>query len=81
VLEGNVNIPLAKVASLGMGAKLNNLNQVQTGVGGFINGNIAIDRRDKLSFHLEKGYLPGSGTAAKLVPNVLGTINYTKTFQ
>jgi len=81
VLEGNVNIPLAKVASLGMGAKLNNLNQVQTGVGGFINANIAIDRRDKLSFHLEKGYLPGSGTAAKLVPNVLGTINYIRTFK
>jgi len=81
VLEGNVTIPLSKIASLGMGAKLNNLNQVQTGVGGFINGNVSIDRNDRLSFHLEKGYLPGSGTAAKLVPNVLGTINFTTTFK
>jgi hypothetical protein len=81
VLEGNVSIPLTKAASLGTGAKLNNLNNVETGVGGFINANIALDARDKLSFHLEKGYLPGSGTAARLVPNVLGTINFTKTFK
>ena len=81
VLEGNVSIPLTKAASLGTGVKLNNLNNVETGVGGFISANIAIDARDKLSFHLEKGYLPGSGTAAKLVPNVLGTINFTKTFK
>src|SRR5260370_19158046 len=51
VLEGNVNIPLTKAASLGTGAKLNNLNNIETGVGGFINANIAIDARDKLSFH------------------------------
>jgi hypothetical protein len=81
VLDGNVSIPLSKAASVGMGAKLNSLNQVETGVGGFINANIALDACDKLSFHLEKGYLPGSGTAAKLVPNILGTINFTKTFK
>lgn len=81
VLEGNVMIPLTKIASLGMGAKLNHLNQVQTGVGGFINGNVATGPRSKLSFHLEKGYLPGSGTAAKLAPNVLGIINFIKTFK
>ena len=81
VLEGNVNIPLSKAISLGMGAKLNDLNEVQTGVGGFINGNMAAGPRDKFYFHLEKGYLPGSGAAAKLVPNVIGTLNYTKIFR
>lgn len=80
VLEGNVNIPLGKRAGAGVGAKLNNLNNMYTGVGGFVDANIGFDARDKLSVHLEKGYLPGSGTAAKLVPNVLGTISFMKTF-
>jgi hypothetical protein len=80
VLEGNVNIPLGKRASAGAGAKLNNLNEAYTGVGGFVDDNVGIDARDKLSVHLEKGYLPGSGTAPKLIPNVLGTVSFMKTF-
>ena len=81
VLEGNVTVPLGKRASLGGGAKLNNLNETFTGVGGFIDGNVSLGAMDRLSFHLEKGYLPGSGTAARLVPNVLGTISFIKSFK
>jgi hypothetical protein len=81
VLEGNVSLPLTKKMSVGMGAKLNSLNEQQTGVGGFVNGNIAADAHDKFSFHVEKGYLPGSGTAAKLVPNTMGTVSYLKIFK
>jgi hypothetical protein len=81
VLEGNVSVPLTKSVSIGMGAKLHELNQKATGAGGFVDANMAISPRDKLSVHLEKGYLPGSGTAAKLVGNELGTISYMKVFK
>jgi len=81
VLEGNVDVPLTRSASLGMGAKLNHLNQSLTGVGGFARTNIIISSRDKLYVQVEKGYLPGSGTAAKLVPNTIGTIQYMRTFK
>lgn len=78
VLEGNVDVPLTKSASLGMGAKLNHLNQSLTGVGGFTRVNMIISPRDKLYIQAEKGYLPGSGTAARLAPNVIGTIQYMR---
>lgn len=81
VLDGNVMIPLGRMASLGTGAKLHHLDQAQTGVGGFISGNVVMSSSSRCSFQLEKGYLPGSGTAAKLVPNVIGTINFMKTFK
>jgi len=81
VLEGNVDVPVTKSASLGMGAKLNHLNQSLTGVGGFARANVVISPRDKLYVQAEKGYLPGSGTAARLVPNVIGTIQYTRVFK
>lgn len=81
VLEGNVNIPLTKRASITAGAKLNELNGVFTGVGGFTDGSIAFSGRDKLSFHLEKAYLPGGGTNPKLVQNILGSISFIKTFK
>jgi hypothetical protein len=81
VLEGNVDVPLTRSASLGMGAKLNHLNHSLTGVGGFARTNIIISPRDKLYIQAEKGYLPGSGTAARLVPNVIGTVQYMRSFK
>jgi hypothetical protein len=81
VLGGDISFPVTKRASLGIGAKLNDLDQTLTGVGGFVNANFLIGRGDRLFFHVEKGYLPGSGTASKLVPNVLGNISYTKMFR
>jgi hypothetical protein len=81
VLEGNVTIPVSRLTSLGMGAKLNSLNEAETGVGGFFDANMLIGRSDRLTVRVEKGYLPGSGTAAKLVPNVLGNVIFTKTFK
>lgn len=81
VLDGNVEVPLAKFASIGLGAKLHRLNQSMAGVGGFVRGNFALGPRDKLYFQVEKGYLPGSGTAARLAPNVIGTVQYMKTFR
>ncbi|HVU57799.1 MAG TPA: hypothetical protein VHD83_22210 [Puia sp.] len=81
VLDGNVDAPLSKAASIGMGAKLHRLNQSLSGVGGFVRGNFILGARDKLYFQAEKGYLPGSGTAAKLAPNVIGTVQYMKTFR
>jgi hypothetical protein len=81
VLEGNVDVPLTKFASMGMGAKLNHLNQSLTGVGGFARANVIVSPRDKLYVQVEKGYLPGSGTAARLVPNVIGTVQYTRIFK
>jgi len=81
VLEGNISVPLGKSASAGVGAKLNELNEVYTGIGGFADASVLFGGRDKLSFHLEKGYLPGSGSSPKLVPNVLGTLSFIKTFK
>jgi hypothetical protein len=80
VLEGNVDVPLAKFASIGLGAKLHHLNQSMAGIGGFARGNFVLGSRDKLYFQVEKGYLPGSGSAARLAPNVIGTVQYMKTF-
>jgi hypothetical protein len=80
VLEGNVEVPVEKFASIGFGAKLHHLNQSLTGVGGFARGNFVLSARDKFYFQAEKGYLPGSGTAAKLVPNMTGTVQYMRTF-
>ena len=81
VLEGNVELPLTKAASVGMGARLNHLNHALTGVGGFAHANFVFSSRDRLYIQLEKGYLPGSGTAARLVPNVMGTVQYMRTFR
>jgi len=81
VLEGNVELPLTKTASVGLGARLNHLNQALTGVGGFAHANFVFSSRDRLYIQAEKGYLPGSGTAARLVPNVMGTVQYMRTFR
>ena len=81
VAEGNVDVPLTKTITVGMGAKLNHLNQALTGVGGFARTHIIVTPRDKLYFQAEKGYLPGSGKAAKLVPNVTGTLQYMRIFK
>ena len=81
VLEGNVSVPLGKKMSAGLGAKLNNLNETYTGVGGFADASFGFDDRDKLTVHFEKGYLPGSGSAPKLVANTLGMVSFIKTFK
>jgi hypothetical protein len=79
VLDENTSFPLSEGMSLGMGVKINRLNSEALKVGGQVNGNITLFKRDVLSFQLEQTYLPGNKN--QLISSVMGNINYTKTFR
>jgi len=79
VVEENMSFPLRDNMNIGVGVKLNKLNQQAIRLGGFLNGNLNLFRKDILSFQVEQSYLPARNLL--LVPGIFGSVSYTKTLK
>jgi hypothetical protein len=78
VLEGGIQPGIPKLGAVGIGIKINNLNNSIIKAGGYATANIRIYKQDMLLLHYEHGYLPGN--AHNLVRNDMGTVQFVKTF-
>jgi hypothetical protein len=74
-----MSFPLRDNMNIGVGVKLNKLNQQAIRLGGFLNGNLNLFRKDILSFQVEQSYLPARNLL--LVPGIFGSVSYTKTLK
>jgi hypothetical protein len=79
VLDANIQPKIGKMGSVGVGVKINNLNNVITKVGGYVSANIRFLKQDVLFVSYEHGYLPGYG--GRLVQNEMANIQFVKTFR
>jgi hypothetical protein len=79
VMDENFIFQVAKRGSIGGGVKINNLNQLETKLGEYMNATMRINKADVIYLRIENGYLPGSGN--KLIKNTMGSISFTKTFR
>lgn len=78
VLDGGITPQFKKLGSVGAGVRVNSFNDEVIKVGGYVNANIKINKRDILFINYEHGYLPGlRGT---LVMNEMATVQFTKIF-
>jgi hypothetical protein len=78
VLDGYIQPGLGRLGEVGVGIKINNMNQSEIKAGAYVNASIHIHKQDVLMLSYEHGYLPGiSGT---LVRNVIGSVQFIKTF-
>ena len=78
VLDGNVQLNLTRLETLGFGVKINNMNSTLTKPGEYLNANIRINKRDIIYISYEKGYLPGYSKG--LVRNDIGNVLFVKYF-
>ncbi len=78
VLEGSIQPSIPKIGTLGIGIKINNLNQTEIKAGGYVSANIRLWKQDMLFISYEHGYLPGNRHG--LVQNEMGTVQFIKTF-
>ncbi len=78
VLDGGVQPNIPKFGTLGIGIKINNLNNTLIKAGGYVSANIRVFKQDMLFLSYEHGYLPGNKQG--LVRNEMGTIQFVKTF-
>ncbi|HSZ32199.1 MAG TPA: hypothetical protein VK772_02750, partial [Puia sp.] len=79
VMDENFNFQLSKKGSIGGGVKINNLNQSETKLGGYLNASFRLNNNDMFYCRFDNGFLPGSGN--KLVRNTMGNISFTKSFR
>lgn len=78
VLDGSIQFNLNKPGSLGLGVKINNMNNNVNKVGGYMNAAIHVGKNDMLYFTYERGYIPGY--ARGLTRNEMATVQFTKYF-
>lgn len=78
VLEEGFQIPIAKMLTLGFGAKVNALNSEEVKAGGYLNTSIRVFKQDNLSMSYERGYLPGFNIG--LVRNEMASLQFIKSF-
>jgi len=78
VLDGGIQPNIPKFGTVGMGIRINNLNNTEIKAGGYVSANIRILKHDMLFITYEHGYLPGNKHG--LVRNEMGTIQFVKTF-
>lgn len=79
VLDGNVQPNIPKLGTIGLGVKINNLNNAITKLGGYVTANIPVSRQDYLFLTYEHGYLPGLNNT--LVQNEMASVQFVKTFK
>jgi hypothetical protein len=77
ILDGGVQPYLSKLGTIGIGIKINNLNNSVIKAGGYVTANIRVHKQDMLLVSYEHGYLPG---AHSLVRNEMGTVQFIKAF-
>jgi hypothetical protein len=78
VLDGGVQLPVRDLFTIGVGGKVNNLNNETLKIGYYASAQVKLFKRDVLSIAYEKGYLTGSGN--KLVRNDFLNIGFSKFF-
>lgn len=78
VLEEGFQVPVAKLFTIGFGAKVNVLNSEEVKAGGFLNTNIRVFKHDNIFLSYERGYLPGFNLG--LIRNEMGTVQFVKSF-
>jgi hypothetical protein len=71
-----VSFSIGTIGSIGLGARINNLNAQQTCISKFFNLNFRISQGDYISVNAEHGFLPSG--AGKLVSNDFGNIQFIK---
>lgn len=59
VLEETITVPIKRRGTLGIGCKVNNLNQAETKVSLNFNAGFNINKTGTISIRYDKGYLPG----------------------
>ncbi|HSC38950.1 MAG TPA: hypothetical protein VLD19_13805, partial [Chitinophagaceae bacterium] len=64
-------------AAIGFGVKINNFNKEAAKLGGYINANYRIGKKDMLYVSYEKGYLPG---VKQLVSNDMASVQISRYF-
>jgi len=78
-LDGSVNANVFKNSQVGLGVKINQLNDHDLRVGVYGNERIIIPKLGEFNISIEKSYLPGF--YGNLVRNDLYTIGYTRFFK
>jgi len=78
IMDGGIQPNIPKFGTVGIGIKINNLNNTVIKAGGYASANIRILKHDMLFITYEHGYLPGNKHG--LVRNEMGTIQFVKTF-
>lgn len=78
VLDGGIQPNIPKLGTIGVGIRINNLNNTVIKAGGYVSANIRLFKQDMLFITYEHGYLPGNKNG--LVRNEMGTIQFVKTF-
>lgn len=78
VLDGCVQPNIPKLGTIGVGVKINNLNNAEIKAGAYVTANIRVYKQDMILISYEHGYLPGSHSG--LVRNEMGTVQFIKTF-
>lgn len=78
VMDGGLQLNLAKLGSLGFGTKINVLNDNIIKTGGYLNANWRVYRQDFITLSYEHGYLPGFNK--KLIRNEMATVQLVKSF-
>ena len=78
VLDGCVQPNIARLGTVGIGIKINNLNNADIKTGAYITAGIRVHKQDMVTISYEHGYLPGMHNA--LVRNEMATVQFIKSF-
>ncbi|MDF2188421.1 hypothetical protein [Paraflavitalea sp. CAU 1676] len=78
VLEEGIQLNLKKLGSVGLGVKINNLNDEVFKSGAYVNANIRVYKQDFITLSYDRGYLPGFHK--NLVRNEMATVQFVKSF-
>ncbi|HYE55867.1 MAG TPA: hypothetical protein VD996_13535, partial [Chitinophagaceae bacterium] len=79
VLDGNIQVPVSRMASFGAGAKINTLNKADLKIGYYGNLQLRMREGDMFFLSFEKNYLNGPKNA--LVPNDFINVGISKYFK
>jgi hypothetical protein len=78
VLDAGIQPSLKGRGAVGVGVRVNSFNNELIKVGGYVNANTRINKKDIIYFNYEHGYLPGF--AHRLVRNETASIQFVKNF-
>lgn len=78
VLDAGIQPMLKDRGAVGVGVRVNSFNNQVVKVGGYVNANIKINKKDIIYLNYEHGYLPGF--SQKLVKNEMAGVQFVKNF-
>ncbi len=77
VMDESIRLPLSKLVSINAGVKVNKLNEFDVKLGQYINSEINVFPKSRLSFRIERSFLPGNH--GNLLPMTWGDVNLLQT--